>query len=368
MKVPFVDLTVNYAAIKGKVDNAVSGVLSSGRYILGEQLRLFEENYAAFCSTKYAIGTSNGTAALHLALLASGLEQGDEVITVPNTFIATTESITHAGCKPVFVDVDVGTGLMDLELVEDVITKKTKAIVPVHLYGQMCDMARLRKIVSDNDLILIEDACQAHGAYYDGNKPGHYSDAAVFSFFPAKNLGCYGDGGAVVTNNGEIARIVKKLRNHGRSFKHLHEREGYNYRLDELQAAVLNVKLRYLKDWNNKRRTLARAYSDLLSELVVVPSVQSKMWCNFHLYVIQVERRSRWYDYFDKYDIGYGTHYPIPLHLQPCYEYLGYEHGDFPVAENRAARIASLPMYPEMTYDMLNYVVSTIRKIKKVVK
>jgi len=360
MNVPLVDLKANYQSIQSEIDKSIQRVLDDTSFINGPYLQEFEQDFASFCKADHAIGTSSGTTALHLALLAAGIKPGDEVITVPNTFIATTECISYVHGKIGFVDVKPDTALIDIDQLSQMILDKTKAIIVVHLYGQMPDMKHIQEITQDYDLFLIEDAAQAHAATWDGYQPGYYGDVATYSFFPAKNLGCYGDGGALVTNNNEIARQTRLLLDHGRKEKYLHQIEGYNYRLDALQAAILSAKLPYLPEWTQKRRAHAKYYSNHLPDEISVPFEQQKATHVYYMYEVQTSRRDELRKFLEKHGVHTGIHYPIPLHLQPAYHHLGYTKGSFPVSEHLADRILSIPMYPELTKEQLDYVIETI--------
>lgn len=362
MKIPLVDLRANYLSIKEEIDRAIQEVIEDSAFIMGPHLKIFEENFARFCGVKHAIGCSSGTTAVHLALLAGGVKKGDEVVTVPNTFIATTECISYVDGTIKFVDVKEDTALIDIDQLEKAITPKTKAIVVVHLYGQMPDMERIREIASDHDLYLIEDAAQAHAAEWYGHQPGFYGDVASYSFFPAKNLGCFGDGGAVVTNDDELAERMRLLVNHGRMSKYEHLMEGYNYRLDALQAAILNVKLRYLPKWTELRRTHAAFYNDHLPDEIERPVEAKGAKHVYYMYVIRTKKRDKLMSYLKERGISTGIHYPVPLHLQPAYKNLGFKKGDFPVSEKLADEILSIPVYPELTDEQLNYIVDTIKQ------
>jgi len=362
MRIPLVDLKAQYLSIKDEIDEAIGRVLNNCSFILGEEVRLFEEEFAAFCGARYAVGVASGTAALHLALRACGVGPGDEVITTPFTFIATTEAISHCGAKPVFVDIDPRTYNIDPSKIEAAITEKTKAIVPVHLYGQPVDMDPILAIAGEHELRVIEDAAQAHGAEYKGRRVGTLGDAACFSFYPAKNLGAYGDAGAVVTNNEQIAETVKLLRNHGRQEKYIHLVEGVGERLDTLQAAILRTKLAHLSEWVRKRREIAQRYSGLLSGLngLVTPFQHPNVAHAYHLYVIRAKRRDRLGEWLAQEGIATGIHYPLPLHLQPAYGWMRHCEGDFPVAEIAAQEVLSLPMYPELEDSQIEEVVNAI--------
>ena len=362
MNIPLVDLKANYLSIKNEIDSAIQDVLNSSSFIMGPFVKRFEDNFARFCQVKHAVGCANGTAAVHLALLVAGVKNGDEVLTVPNTFIATTECISYVGGKIKFVDVAPQTALIDIDALEKAITKKTKALIVVDLYGQMPDMQRIREIAIKHDLFLIEDAAQAHAAEWNGHQPGFYGDIACFSFFPAKNLGCYGDGGAVTTNYDELAEKLRLLMNHGRTTKYEHTIEGYNYRLDALQAAILDVKLTYLLKWTDLRREHARFYDRNLPSNVgrIIEAKGAKHV--YYMYEIRVKPRDELIAYLKQQGIECGIHYPLPLHLQPAYTSLGFRKGQFPVSEQLAQEIISIPIYPELTNEQRQYVVDHIKK------
>jgi dTDP-4-amino-4,6-dideoxygalactose transaminase len=364
MKVPFLDLRQQYWSIKDEVSAGVQQVMDSCRFVLGENVNSFEKEFASFCGTEYAVGVANGTDALRLALLACGIGKGDEVITAPNTFIATTEAISQTGAKIVFVDINSSTYNIDVFRIEGAINEKTKAIVPVHLFGQPADMNPIMKIARKYNLKVIEDACQAHGAEYKGKKVGSIGDAGCFSFYPSKNLAAFGDGGLVVSNGNKIAYKMKMLRDHGQIKKYEHLLEGYNSRLDEMQAAILRVKLKRLDEWNKLRRKNASIYNDLLEDVdeVVMPSEAEYAKHVYHLYVIRTHRRDELQDWLKSKGVGTGLHYPIPVHLQKAYEYLGYKEGDFPVTEDCAKQILSLPMFPELTQKEIEKVVTEIKR------
>jgi len=362
MNIPLVDLKANYHSIKKEIDGAIHDVLESSSFIMGPFVKKFEENFARFCQVKHGIGCANGTAALHLALLAAGIKKGDEVLTVPNTFIATTECISYVGGRIKFVDVVPQTALIDIEALEKAITRKTKALIVVDLYGQMPDMKRIQEIAMDHDVFVIEDAAQAHAAEWNDHQPGFYGDIACFSFFPAKNLGCYGDGGALITNYDELAEKLRLFVNHGRKTKYEHTIEGYNYRLDALQAAILDVKLTHLSKWTDSRRNHARFYDKNLPSSVgrILEAKGAKHV--YYMYVIRVQQRDKCITYLKEQGIECGIHYPIPLHLQPAYASFGLKEGQFPVSEQLAKEIISIPLYPELTNTQRQYVVDHIKK------
>ena len=359
--IPLVDLKAQYNVIKPEIDQVLERVISNTSFILGKEVKDFEEAFATFCHVPAAIGTSSGTSALHLALLACGVGPGDEVITTPLTFIATTETISHAGARPVFVDIDRRSYNLDPYQIEAAITARTKAIMPVHLYGQPADMAPILEIAQKYNLRVIEDAAQAHGAEYNGQRAGSMGDAGCFSFYPGKNLGAYGDGGMVVTNNPDIAQQVRLLRNHGRKDKYEHLVEGFGYRLDALQAAILNVKLGHLEQWTECRRQHARLYTELLNgSTIKTPQETDSVRHVYHLYVIEVENRDKIQEQLKAQGIATGVHYPIPLHLQPAYRHLGYQPGAFPNAEVASQKILSLPMFPELSEEQIQFTVQTL--------
>ncbi|MEK6809223.1 MAG: DegT/DnrJ/EryC1/StrS family aminotransferase [Nanoarchaeota archaeon] len=367
MKIPLVDLRAQYNSIKSEIDTALQEIINSSQFILGEPVEKFEQELAQLCRTQHAVGTSSGTSALFLALKAYGIGPGDEVITVPNSFIATVSSIIHVGATPVFVDVDKDTLLMDPSLIEKAITSKTRAILPVHLYGQVCEMDKILEIASKHNLFVIEDAAQAIDSEYKDRKIP-LGDTAIFSFFPAKNLGAYGDAGAVVTKDKKIADMIRKLRNHGRISKYESDTLGYGARLDALHAAILRVKMKHIGRWSELRNKHAAVYSNLLQEVpgLKVPTVKTGNKHVFHLYVIESERREQLKKELNANGIGAEIHYPLPLHLQPALKYLGHKEGDFPVTENAAKKILSLPMYPELPEATLRQVVEAVKRALKI--
>jgi dTDP-4-amino-4,6-dideoxygalactose transaminase len=367
MKIPFVDLTRRYLGMKDEVDGAIRRVLESGWFILGRELERFETEFAGYLDCRYAVGVGSGTEALHLALLACGVEAGDEVITVPNTAVPTVSAIVFANAKPVFVDIDPQTYTMDSQCLDDYLKKhssrKTKAIIPVHLYGHPADMDSIMEIASRYGLKVIEDACQAHGALCGDRKAGTIGDAGCFSFYPTKNLGAYGDAGMVVTNSPETAKKLRMLRNYGEESKYQNVIEGFNSRLDELQAAVLGVNLRHLDAWNEKRRALADVYNKLLKDGVeALPVEKSYARHVYHLYVVRVKERAGLMEYLKGRDIDTAVHYPMPIHFQQAYGYLGLKAGSFPVAEKYSGEILSLPMYPELEDEKVTFVAEMIVK------
>lgn len=361
--IQFVDLKKQYAPLKEEILEGISKVLDGMYLFLGENVQGFEKEFAAFCGAKHGIGVSDGTTALHVILRALEIGPGDEVITVPNTFIATAEAIILAGAVPVFVDIDPQTYLMDLSQVESKITARTKAILPVHLYGQMVDMQRLKEIADRHGLKLVEDACQAHGATFNGYPVGHFGDAAAYSFYFSKNLGGYGEGGFITTNDDELARRMRMLRDHGSDKRYSHELVGMNARLDEIQAVVLRAKLKHLAAWNEARREHAARYNELLKELpVTLPVVSDGALPVVHLYVIGAPERDELQMYLKNAGIFTGIHYPIPIHLQKAVAYLGHKEGDFPHTENAVKSILSLPMFAELTDHEIERIANAVKE------
>jgi len=361
MNIPFVDLKTQFESIRPEIIKAVTDVLTESSFILGKHVETFEQNFAKFCNKKYAIGVNSGTTALMFALMAYGIKKGDEVITTPNTFIATAAAIHHVGAKPVLVDVDPEDYTLDPELLKNAITKKTKAIIPVHLYGQASNMDKIEKIAKEHNLHIIEDACQAHGAEYNGTKVP-VTETGCFSFYPGKNLGAYGEAGMVVTDNKEVADYVKLLRDHGQSQKYVHQIVGFNGRMEGMQGAVLNVKLKYLAKWIEQRRSNARLYDSLLKDLVEIPVERKYARHVYHLYVIRAKERDKLAEFLKTKGIAIGFHYPIPIHLQQAFSYLNYPLGSFPVTEKHVKEILSLPMYPELTQEQIRYVCANIKE------
>jgi len=366
MNVPFVDLKSQYAQLRDEIVPVVQEVMENTAFVGGPYLKAFEEQFGRFCDAEHAIGVSSGTAALHVSLAACGIGAGDEVITVPNTFIATTEAISLAGAKTVFVDVEPESCNIDVSKIEAAVTPKTRAIIPVHLFGQPADMDPIMEIARRHDLMVIEDACQAHGAEYKGKRTGTLGHVGCFSFYPSKNLGAYGDGGMVVTNDDRIADKVRALSNHGQAEKNKHAYEGFNYRLDGIQAAVLSVMLRHLESWNDKRRHSARRYDELLANLEVGRPIEKKFAKHvFHLYIVRLDRRAELAEHLRGRGVATGFHYPIALHLQEAYVQLGYGPGSFPVAEKLAGEVLSLPMFPDLTEEQIQHVVRGIEEFFK---
>ncbi|HEY7198707.1 MAG TPA: DegT/DnrJ/EryC1/StrS family aminotransferase [Candidatus Dormibacteraeota bacterium] len=344
---------------------AIRGVLESGHFVLGPETEAFEREFGAHQSAAHAVGTSSGTSALHLALLAAGIGPGDEVITVPHTFVATVAAIEYAGATPVLVDVREDSFNMDPSLLEAAITARTRAIIPVHLYGQPADLAPILDIARAHGLRVIEDACQAHGAEYGGRRVGAIGDIGCFSFYPGKNLGAYGEGGAVVTNDEALAATVRTLRHWGQTRRYIHDLKGFNYRLEELQAAILRVKLRHLEDWTEARRAHARRYDQLLAGVVPTPVELPYGRHVYHVYAIRTAERARLERALADEGVQTGVHYPVPVHLQPAWSDLGYGPGSFPVAERVASEVVSLPMYPELPAHELERVAELVATVER---
>jgi dTDP-4-amino-4,6-dideoxygalactose transaminase len=352
--IPLVDLQAQYASIKDEIDTAVLDVLASGRFALGPEVAAFEEEFSAFCGADHGIAVSSGTSALHLALLAAGVGPGDEVITVPFTFVATVATIRYAGATPVFVDIDP---------VANAITPHTKAIIPVHLFGQPADLDPLLALAHRHHLTVIEDASQAHGAEYRGRRVGGLGDLGCFSFYPAKNLGAYGEGGIVVTNDETHAQTVRSLRSWGEDRRYHHTRPGFNYRMDAIQGAILRVKLRHLPAWTDARRRIAMTYDRVLATMdITTPAVQPYARHVYHLYAVQTAHRDTLHRALDAEGIQTGLHYPVPLHLQPAYADLGGRIGDYPCAEAAAAATLTLPVYPELPDEVPPRIAEVIRR------
>ena len=352
--IPFVDLAAQLHEIYNDIDDGLTEAIQSCAFILGPKVQEFEREFAEFCEAKHCVGVSNGTAALHLALLALGVGGGDDVITVTNTFAATCEPILYTGARPVFVDVDERTFNMDVSKLEAAITPRTKAIIPVHLCGQPADMDPIMQVAKRHNLFVVEDACQAHGARYKGRRVGGIGHVGCFSFYPGKNLGAYGDAGAVITNDDEINTKVRMLRDHGTTSKYHHAVVGYNYRLSSMQATVLSAKLKRLDKWNAMRRRNASLYGKALAELdIITPFEPEYAESVYHLYMIRTKNRDELRERLGRGGISSGLHYPVPLHLQDAFAHLGFKKGDFPVAEMLADEILSLPMFPELEPPMI---------------
>lgn len=362
MKIPLVDLKAQYLSIKNEIDHAITAVINDSAYIGGKYLAEFERAFADYLGVKHCVGVANGTDAIYVALKMMGVGQGDEVITAGNIFIATSEMITLTGATPVFVDNLPDTYNINPALIEAAITSKTKAIIPVHLYGQPADMDVISAIAEKHHLIVLEDAAQAHGATYKGRKAGTMSRVATFSFYPGKNLGAYGDAGAFVTNDDELAEKMRSYANHGRKDKYLHDIEGISSRLDGLQAAILNVKLAHLDEWVKLRRAVAKRYDEGLKDIVIIPKVMDGVEHAYHLYVVRVKNREAIQKALADAGIATGIHYPVPLPFQPAYAYMHKKPEDYPVSHAQMGELLSLPMYERLTAEQVDYVVEEVKK------
>lgn len=362
--VPFLDLQAQHESIREEIDSAIQSVLDSREFILGSYVADFERAFADYCNVRHAIAVNSGTSALHLSLLAAGIQPDDEVITVPFTFIASVAAPLYCGAKPILVDIDPRSFTIDADAVRRAITAKTRAILPVHLFGQCADMDPLLQLAGEHGLTVIEDAAQAHGAEYNGRKAGGLGHLGCFSFYPTKNLGACGEGGMVTTNDAELAAKVRLLRNWGQSSKYQHTLLGFNYRLEGLQAAILNVKLRHLDKWTTARRRAAALYDELLQgSSVVSPAVMPYARHVYHTYTIRTRQRDRLQEHLSQAGIQTAVHYPIPAHLQPACQSLGYGPGSFPQSESSAREVLSLPMYPELQEHQIRAVVDCIRSL-----
>jgi dTDP-4-amino-4,6-dideoxygalactose transaminase len=367
MHIPFVDLKAQYSAIKTEIDEAIQSVINETAFIKGKYVDKFEKEYSEKYGAKHCISVANGTDAIYISLKTLGIGSGDEVITVANSWISTSETITQAGARPVFVDIDPDYYTINPELIEDKITAKTRAIIPVHLFGQPAEIDKIKLICEKHKLHLIEDCAQAHFAEYNGRKVGTFGIAGTFSFFPGKNLGAYGDAGAIITDDDHFARQARMYANHGALIKHKHEIEGINSRMDGIQAAVLSVKLKYISEWNSKRLQNALLYNQLLTTIdnIDVPKIRKKMKHIFHLYVVRAASREGLQKYLEEKGIATAVHYPTPLPFLPAYKYLNHEPADFPIAFDYMNKILSLPMYPELSADQISYIVDAINLFYK---
>ena len=365
MKIPFVDLKEQYKTIKNEIDEAIQSVIDDTAFIKGKYVEKYEKEYAEKYGAKHCIGVANGTDAIYVSLKALGIGTGDEVITVANSWISTSETITQTGATPVFVDIDPDYYTIDHKLIEDKITPKTRAIIPVHLFGQPAEIGEIRQICERHNLHMVEDCAQAHFAEYNNQKVGTFGIAGTFSFFPGKNLGAYGDAGAIISNDDDFAMKARMYANHGALIKHQHQIEGMNSRLDGMQAAILSVKLKYISGWNEKRLKNATLYNKLLAgvEGIAIPKINKNVKPVFHLYVIRADRREALQKYLAGKDISTGIHYPTPLPLLPAYKYLNHTPSDFPIASNYMDKILSLPMFPELTDEKIEYVVECVKKV-----
>ena len=367
MNVPFLDLKAQLSQVREEIEQRFSRIIDNTAFVCGREVQEFEERFSELHDVQYAVGLSSGTDGNQLALLCCGIGEGDEVIVPVYTFIATAEGISHSKASPVFVEVDEKTFNIDISRIEEKITSRTKAINPVHLFGQPSNMDRIKEVAEKHNILVIEDSAQAHCAEYRGERVGGIGKAASWSFYPGKNLGAWGEAGALTTNDEEIYRKALKLRDHGSEKKYFHDLIGFNYRMSEFQAAVLNVKMKYIEEWTEKRRLNAYRYNQRLSEIdsVIIPSVLDRVRHVYHLYVIRARERDKLQAYLKENGIGTGLHYPFPLHLTGAYSYLGYKKGDFPKAEKLADEILSLPMYAELTEKQIDYVCGKIKDFYK---
>ena len=364
MKVPFFDLKAQYRTIRGEISTALERTCESVSFILGEEVAKFEEEFAAFCEAKHCVAVNSGTSALHLALLAVGVKPGDEVITTPNTFIATAEAISYTGAKPVFAAIDPATANIDPQRIEAAITDRTKAIVPVHLYGRPADLDAILTLAERRKIAVVEDACQAHGARYRGKRIGSVGRASAFSFYPAKNLGAYGEGGALTTNDDHVAQLARALRNHGEARRYFHNSIGYNYRMDGFQGAVLRVKMKRVDEWTARRREIAGLYRKRLAQArVAIPQDDPRGESVYHLFVVYVENRDGVRPALEARGIETAIYYPRPVHLQKAYAWLGHRPGSFPNTERACDRVLCLPLFPEMTTEQAEYVARMLADI-----
>ena len=364
MKVPLLDLKAEYAGLREEILPALDRVCQSSAFVEGPEVQAFEREFADFCGTAYCVALSSGTAALHLGLLGIGVQAGDEVITTPNTFLATAEAITYCGARPVFVDIDPATANLDPKLLERAITPCTRAIIPVHLYGRPADMNPIREIAAHHNLRVLEDAAQAHAARYRQQRVGSLGQAAAFSFYPSKNLGAYGEGGALTTNDEGIAKFARAARSHGQTARYAHEFVGFNYRMQGFQGAVLRIKLRRLHAWTQRRREIAREYRRLLEPAkLTMPIDDPRDECVYHQFVIYVKNRPAVIAQLAEREIETSVHYPTPVHLQPAYSSLGYPAGTFPHAERACERVLSIPLFPEMSAEQVQYVGNAVLEV-----
>jgi dTDP-4-amino-4,6-dideoxygalactose transaminase len=361
MKVPLLNLQSEYAELRDDILPALDRVCRNASFVQGPEVEAFEREFADFCGVKHCVALSSGTAALHLGLLALGVQSGDDVITTPNSFLATAEAITYCGARPVFVDIDPASANLDPRLIERSITPRTRAILPVHLYGRPADMGPIREIAARHHLRILEDAAQAHAARYRSQRVGSLGLAAAFSFYPTKNLGAYGEGGALTTNDDAIAKFARAARSHGQTARYDHEFPGYNYRMQGFQGAVLRIKLRRLHAWTQKRREIAKEYRWLLeSARLELPHDDARDECVYHQFVIYVNNRNSVIAQLAARGIDTAVHYPKPIHLQPAYSSLGYPAGTFPHAERACERVLSLPLFPGMTAEQISYVAASV--------
>lgn len=364
MHIDLLDLKREYDSIKEEIDSAILNVISSGRFILGDEVKKFELKLSDYLNVKHAIGVGNGTDALSLALLTMSIKPGDEIITTPFTFIATAEVISLCGAVPVFVDIDIETGNINPSLIEEKITSKTKGIIAVHIFGQPCDIDEIKDIANKHNIFLIEDTAQAIGAKYGSKFAGTWGDIGTMSFFPTKNLGAYGDAGAIITNDDEIAEKIRRLRVHGSDRKYHHIIIGFNSRLDAIQAAILNVKISYLNKWTDRRREIAKKFSENIYS-VKIPLIKDNRDHVFHQYTLRAKKRDEFMKYLNENDISTAVHYPIPLHLQTAFKYLKLDEGSLPDAEKLAREVISIPVHPFLTENEILYIIDMINKWKE---
>lgn len=366
MKIPLMDLKRQHDSLKEEINNKIKEIVDSSQFILGEEVENFEKKFAEYCNAKYCVGVGSGTSALYFSLLACGIKQGDEVITVSNTFIATVLPLFLIGAKVKFADISLKDYNLDCSKLKNLITPKTKAIIPIHLYGHPADMDTILSLASKYNLKVIEDACQAHGAEYKSKKVGCFGDVACFSFYPSKNLGCFGDGGAVVTNDKRLASKIRMLRNYGQLEKNKHVCLGLNSRLDSLQAGILRVKLKYLDLWNDKRRKNVDLYNKLLNDSsLMLPSESSDVKHVYHLYVVRSKNRDELQKWLTHHGVSTSVHYPIPIHMQEVYKKKGYRKTKLRIAEQCSNEVLSLPMFPELTEEEIHYICEKIKGFKK---
>lgn len=362
--VPYFDLKAQYVLLRDEIREALDRVCQNAAFILGEEVERFEQSFAKYCEVKHCVALNSGTSALHLALLTAGIGEGDEVITTANTFIATAEAIVYTGATPIFVDIEPATGNIDPAAIQDAVTKHTRAIIPVHLYGRPANLDSITEIAEKHRLLLIEDACQAHGARYGGRRVGGFGHAAAFSFYPGKNLGAYGEGGALTTNDDEIASTARSLRSHGESTRYLHKYVGYNYRMDGFQAAVLNVKMKYLDQWTAKRQACAALYTRLLQDANLrLPEDPAGAECVYHLFVAYVENRDKVRKELEKLGVQTAVHYPKPVHLQEAFSSLEHAPGHLPFTEQACDQVLSMPLFPEMTEEQVSYAAHCLSEV-----
>jgi dTDP-4-amino-4,6-dideoxygalactose transaminase len=364
MKVPLLDLKTEYQQLRDQILPALDRVCEKSAFVLGEEVEQFEREFASYCEVKHCVALSSGTAALHLGLLALGVQPGDEVITSTNTFLATAEAITYCGARPVFVDIDSSTANLDPSRIERAITPRTRAVIPIHLYGRPADMDAIHSVAEAHKLLVLEDAAQAHGAKYRGRRVGSLGHAAAFSFYPTKNLGAYGEGGALTSNDDSIANYARAARSHGQTARYEHEFVGYNYRMQGFQGAVLRIKLGYLDRWTARRQEIAREYRSVFANArLEMPKDPPQDECVYHQFVIYVNNRNSVVSQLAVREIETAVHYPKPLHLQPAYSSLAYPRCSFPLAERGCEHVLSLPIYPSMTADQVAYVANSVLEV-----